>query len=126
MTDNAAKWYRSPLVWILAIGAAVRLGLWLASWGMPLNVWDERDYNVLAVNLVQHGEVAFTPGKLATLRPPLYPAVVAGFYEVFGEENYQVVRLLQAVLSLVTVWLVYWIGKTVSSRTAGLWAAGLY
>src|SRR5262245_58525249 len=75
------------LLLILAIGAGVRLGLWVRFDGQPLNVWDEREYNALAVNLVEHGEYAFEPGKPDSLRPPLYPAVVAVVYRLFGAEN---------------------------------------
>ncbi len=115
-----------PLLTILALGAALRLALWAAALEMPLNIWDERDYDTLAVNLVRHGEFAFTPGTPATLRPPLYPAVVAGVYAVFGVQNYAAVRLLQAALSLINVLLLYRLGAEAHSRRAGLWAAGLF
>jgi len=113
------------LLLILGLGAAVRLGPWTRFEGQPLNVTDERDYNALAINLVEHGEYAFQPGKPDSLRPPLYPVVVAGVYRLFGLENYQAVRLFQAVLSLALVVLLYWIGSAVYSRAVGLWLAGL-
>jgi 4-amino-4-deoxy-L-arabinose transferase-like glycosyltransferase len=113
------------LLVILGLGLAVRLGLW--AWFAPLapRVADEWDYNRLACNLVQYGEYSFEPGRPDSLRPPLYPAVVAGVYQVFGVENYQAVRLLQAFLSLLTVVLVYYIGTAAFSARAGLWAAGM-
>jgi 4-amino-4-deoxy-L-arabinose transferase-like glycosyltransferase len=113
------------LLLILALGAAVRLGLWRAADGQPLNIEDERDYNALAVNLVEHGEYAFTPGRPDSLRPPLYPALVAGVYRLFGLENYQAVRLLQAALSLGLVVLMYRVGSAVYAPRVGLWLAGL-
>lgn len=114
-----------PLLLILIAGAAVRLLLWVCFQQQPLRIWDELDYNILAVNLVEHHEFAFTPGSPTSLRPPLYPAFVAGIYEIFGLENFQAVRLLQVILSLVTVLVVYRIGRTIASRRVALWAAGL-
>ena len=114
------------LALILVVGAGLRLGLWTWFAGQPLCIEDEQDYNRLACNLVQHGEFAFAPGVPTSLRPPLYPAVVAGVYRLFGLENYQAVRLLQALLSLVNVVLLYRLGSAALSRQAGLWLAGLY
>jgi 4-amino-4-deoxy-L-arabinose transferase-like glycosyltransferase len=113
------------LVIVLA-GALVRLALWGWFWNVPPHIWDEKDYNVLAINLVRHGEFSFTPGEPTSIRPPLYPAVVAGVYSLFGVENYQAVRLLQVALSLLNVVLLYKLGSEVMSRRVGLWLAGFY
>jgi 4-amino-4-deoxy-L-arabinose transferase-like glycosyltransferase len=114
------------LLAILTLGAGVRLGLWTWFQGQSPHIEDEQDYNRLACNLVEHGEYGFEPGQPNSLRPPLYPVLVAGVYRVFGLENYQAVRLLQALLSLANVLLVYALGSAILSRRAGLWAAGLY
>src|SRR4029079_4513034 len=60
-----------------------------------------------------------------SLRPPLYPWLVAGVYEVFGVENWQAVRAVQAVISLATVWIVYQLGLMVYSQHIATWAAAL-
>lgn len=106
-------------------GAVVRLLLLFWFQGEPLAVADERDYNALAVNLLQRGEF-YLQGELTSSRPPLYPALLAGVYACCGLENYQAVRLLQTVLALVTVVLVYRLGSEVYDRRIGLWAAGLF
>src|SRR6516162_7723954 len=68
-----------PLVVIVGLGALVRLVLWWGSSGLqPQN--DELDYTTLAANLAGHGEFALSAGMPTSLRPPLYPAVVAGVY----------------------------------------------
>jgi 4-amino-4-deoxy-L-arabinose transferase-like glycosyltransferase len=113
------------LLLILALGAAVRLGLWLAADGHPLSISDEYDYNALAINLAEHGEYAFTSGQPNSLRPPLYPALVSVVYRLFGAENFQAVRLVQAVLSLGLVVLMYHVGSVVFSPRVGLCLAGL-
>src|SRR5579862_8832872 len=107
---------RNPLVVILLGGAVVRIALWSWFQGLPIAIQDEKDYNLLALNLVEFGEYCFEPGTLTALRPPLYPFLVAGVYKAFGLENYQAVRLLQAALSLLNVVIVYGLAKEVSDR----------
>lgn len=114
------------LLLILLAGAAVRYGLWTWFAGQTPHIEDEQDYNRLACNLVQYGEFGFEQGRPTSLRPPLYPVLVAGVYRLFGLENYQAVRLLQAVLSLLNAVLLYRLGSAVLSRKAGLWLSGLY
>jgi 4-amino-4-deoxy-L-arabinose transferase-like glycosyltransferase len=125
--DSAARrWRVTPLVVLLGAGAVVRLLFWYSFRAEPLNVWDERDYHALAANLLEHGEYTFTPGGTPTsLRPPLFPAVVAGIYAVAGAGNYAAVRLVLAVLSLLTVVVTYRLGRAVATPRVALWAAGL-
>jgi 4-amino-4-deoxy-L-arabinose transferase-like glycosyltransferase len=106
-------------------GAALRLALWAWAGGGPISIWDERDYAALAVNIAERGEFALRPGVPTSIRPPLYPALVAGVYRISGLENYRAIRLLQAAISLGTVVLVYWLGRMLDSQRVGLWAAGL-
>ncbi len=117
---------RTVLLAILAAGAAARLALWWAVGTEPIHIWDERDYDTLARNLVATGEFTFTPGGTPTsLRPPLYPALVAGVYQLAGVGNFAAVRLLQAALSLLTVVVAYRLGREVTSPRTAFWLAGL-
>jgi 4-amino-4-deoxy-L-arabinose transferase-like glycosyltransferase len=117
---------RTALAWIVLIGAVARIVLWLAFRGVAPQVWDEHDYDRLAVNLVRHHQFAYEPGHPISLRPPLYPAVVAAVYQIAGEGNYPAVRLLQAGLSLLTIVVLYSLGAELESRRVGTWLAGLY
>jgi 4-amino-4-deoxy-L-arabinose transferase-like glycosyltransferase len=116
---------RALLALVLA-GALLRLALWAWFWDIPPHIADEKDYTGLAATLARHGEFAFRPGEPVSIRPPLYPAVVAAVYRLSGLDNFQAVRLLQAALSLLNVVLLYRLGAEVSSRRVGLWLAGLY
>jgi 4-amino-4-deoxy-L-arabinose transferase-like glycosyltransferase len=118
--------FPSALVIILLVGLIVRLGMWLWFSHVTPGIVDEKDYTLLASNLLEHGEFAFDPGKPTAIRPPLYPFFVSGIYAIAGVENFQAVRLVQALLSLVNVWLLYWLGRDAFSHRVGLWAAGLY
>jgi 4-amino-4-deoxy-L-arabinose transferase-like glycosyltransferase len=115
-----------PLIGILFIGAIVRIALWFAwaDW-TPLINDDARDYRRLAARLVTTGQYANEHGTLISLRPPLYPVIVAGIYYVFGVENDHAVRAVQALLSLLTALVVYRIGLIVYSHHVALWAAGI-
>jgi 4-amino-4-deoxy-L-arabinose transferase-like glycosyltransferase len=122
---RSGRAFPRALAWILLAGAVVRVGLWLVCADMPVAVVDAQDYNRLAVGLVRHGAYLTPDGELSSLRPPLYPVVVAGVYRVFGLENHAAVRALQALLSLGTVVVVYRLGLLAFTERAGLWAATL-
>jgi 4-amino-4-deoxy-L-arabinose transferase-like glycosyltransferase len=113
------------LAWILLAGAVVRLALWAWFRDVPISIGDEKEYHALAANLATRGEFAFDPGMPTSIRPPLYPALVAVIYRAFGTGNIAAVRLVQCGLSLVTVVLAYRLGTETYGRRAGLWAAAL-
>jgi 4-amino-4-deoxy-L-arabinose transferase-like glycosyltransferase len=118
--------HRLALTIIVGLAVATRLAL-VASFGdQPLAIWDERDYDVLASNLVKYGEFAFEPGKRVSLRPPLYPGIVAAVYSVAGIGNHQAVRYIQIVLAGATVLLVYDLGRRLFDSRIGLCAAAWY
>jgi 4-amino-4-deoxy-L-arabinose transferase-like glycosyltransferase len=112
---------------LLIVTAGIVVRALLLGWfqGEPLHIDDEWSYHSIARNLVQQGEFAETPGVPTSLRPPLYPAVVAAVYRGFGLENYQAVRVLQAALSLVMVLVVYLLARETYSRRAALWAVAI-
>jgi 4-amino-4-deoxy-L-arabinose transferase-like glycosyltransferase len=114
-----------PLVWILVVGLLVRALLLVCFRNQPLTIWDEREYNELAVNLASQGQYVLY-NQPNSSRPPLYPAVVAGIYKFCGLENYQAVRTFQMLTDLMTVAVLYLLGSEVYDRRIGLWAAGLY
>lgn len=103
---------------------------------------DMADYETMALNLLDgEGLVMNTPHLVyKAYRPPLYPLFIAGVYRTLGisPEN---VRLVQAVLSTLTVLLVFFIAREVvsgrdpqneslsrfrSATVVGLIAAGLF
>lgn len=112
---------------ILLAGAAVRVLFWVALRDQPLCIWDEQEYDAIARTLAASGEYAFTPGGPPTsLRPPLYPVLVATVYSVAGVGNLAAVRLLQTVLGLITTALVYSLARSVASPKAAAAAAAMF
>ena len=114
-----------PLIWIVLAGIIVRAALWFCWNWSPLLNDDARDYQGLADRLLATGMYSDTHGTLISLRPPLYPAILAGMYWCFGLENDNAVRAIQAGVSLLTVLLVYRLGVIVYGRRVALWAAAL-
>lgn len=111
---------------VLLAGLAVRLVLLWRFDGVGLAIFDEGDYDKIAVSITQRGEFALEPGDLTSIRPPLYPALVAAVYSLFGLQNYQAVRALQIVLSLATTGLVYWLARRLYDQRVAILAAALH
>jgi 4-amino-4-deoxy-L-arabinose transferase-like glycosyltransferase len=122
--DSAFTRVPTTLLVILVVALFIRIAILMLYGNQPMR-HDETDYNTLAVNLVEHHEFALTPGVPTSLRPPLYPLLVAGIYDLFGSENWRAVRIAQALLSLVTVYVVFRLGSNAYSRQVGLIAAGI-
>ena len=114
------------LIWILAAGAVLRLVILVGTADLPLHIVDEQHYAALAGNLTHSGVFAVTPGRPTSIRPPLYPAFIAGLWRLTGQESLQLVRAAQIALSLASVVLLYRIGTQLLDRRATLLAtAGL-
>ena len=114
----------SPIALILLAGCLVRgLVVWTTA-DVPPRIADERHYLELATSLVEGRGFAFSYG-LTSLRPPLYPAVIAGTWTATGTQSLVAVRALQIIFGLATAWLVFLIGRRVYDERAGLAAAAI-
>ena len=118
--ETAARW----LAVILLGSLALRLGLAFATASLPPRIVDEQHYVSLAHSLATGHGFNFPNGP-TSLRPPLYPWLVSTIWRAVGAESLLAIRLVQAVLGVVTGLLAYRIGKDVFGEKAGLWAAGL-
>jgi 4-amino-4-deoxy-L-arabinose transferase-like glycosyltransferase len=124
-SDLKARWMPPALLTVLTVGLALRLLLALWLHGQALYVWDERDYDTLAVNIVQYGQFAFEPGTPTSIRPPLYPAMVAAVYTLLGEHRFTAIRVLQAVLGTLTAYIVFLLGRRMYDETTAVVAAAI-
>ncbi|MBD3676032.1 MAG: glycosyltransferase family 39 protein [Planctomycetaceae bacterium] len=109
----------------LRIGAAVGIHTWLSRTGkIYLIEGDAEGYWTLGEKLA-HGEpyqVHQPPRKV--MRMPGYPLLIAGSLALFGDSRLAV-RLIQAVLASLAVWLVAWLGWRLCDTRTGLVAAGI-
>jgi len=78
------------------------------------------DYSDMAL----YNETALSEG-IPSFPPPGYPLFLRAIYMVFGALNYRAVFIVQALLSTVTVFLIYLATKRIFDTKAGLFAAGL-
>jgi 4-amino-4-deoxy-L-arabinose transferase-like glycosyltransferase len=121
--DRAELW---GLAGLLLVGLVVRLVLLWRFAGIGVAIVDEQHYDQLAVSIAERGEFAFAPGQLTSIRPPLYPALVAGVYKIAGVQNYQAVRALQIAMSLAATCLVYLLARRLYDERVALVAAAIH
>lgn len=123
LTDNAAKRW---LALVLGIALAARL---LVAFGLGISaprIYDEQSYDEIAGNLATIASFADKSGEPTSLRPPLYPAMLAGVYRVWGNHNYLAARLTQAILGALTVIPLFSLAKRMFSRRVAIWSTALF
>jgi 4-amino-4-deoxy-L-arabinose transferase-like glycosyltransferase len=108
---------------IIGVALVVRLAALWASAGMGLQIVDEQHYHQLATSLARGDGFAWGPSQPTSLRPPLYPALIAGIWRVTGSDSLQAVRGVQVVLALTSIWLVYLLGARLFDRVTAATAA---
>ncbi|MDO8619173.1 MAG: glycosyltransferase family 39 protein [Candidatus Daviesbacteria bacterium] len=94
---------------------------------------DEGLYNFAALNLVSHNKFVITKAdepriwkdEIYGIKPPLYPFFLALVYKVFGP-NFEMAKIVQILLSALTGFLVYLIGKEIVSKKIGIVALIIY
>ena len=118
---------RSPVLRVLGLAAALRLSVFLVAAASPQRFWslDDRDYIGLATHL-HAGYLASAGGwfDAGLRRPPAYPLLIRGVYDVFGR-HYGPVIVVQIVIAVATVGLVYWLARLLLPERAALLAAFL-
>ena len=83
-------------------------------------------YDAYAVNMMDgRGYTRFDDRNADSDLPPLYPFFLRGVYEIFGRDPIPV-ALVQTGLDVLTVLLVFWIGRRVGGTAVGLLAAAFY
>lgn len=117
MTGN-----RTLGLWVAA-GLAVRLVILSQTGDLGPRIADEQHYVELAGSLADGRGFAWATGEPTSLRPPLYPAMVAAVWRATGTDSLQAVRLVQITLSLVTALVVLDLGRRAFGVEVGRMAA---
>jgi 4-amino-4-deoxy-L-arabinose transferase-like glycosyltransferase len=109
------------LIWILILALMLRLLLIISVQGHLERAFepDTPTYIGPALKLLHSEGFIEDPH-----RTPVYPLFIAFFYWLFGEQPLPII-LAQIILSVLTVFITYLIGKKLLSETAGLIAAFL-
>ncbi len=111
--------FRSLLWAALAAGLVLRLAVLASTASLGTPIADEQHYARLGANLLAGHGFAMEPGQPTSIRPPLYPAMLAMIWAVAGSGNLQAVRAVQIGLSLVTAWLAYLLGRRLYGPAVG-------
>jgi len=114
------------LLIILLIGLLPRLGLLGYFWDKAPKIVDATHYQAIAKNIYNHHEFAHTKGRLTSMRPPLYPALLSAIYCLTGGIHLNAVRIVQIILSLGLIFMVYLLGKKIFGQKIGLLAALIF
>ncbi len=104
---------KTALLVILVAAAALRLWAAFGCDTVP-------DYSDMAI----YNRLALADGIVLS-PPPGYPLFLRAVYAVAGRENYTAVFVAQALISALTVWLIYLVARRVSGTTTALIAAGI-
>lgn len=110
----------------IVLGLILRAGIFLETRTLGTEIGDERSYVQLATNILQGHGFADGPGRPTSLRPPLYPALVAAIWSVAGSDNLQAVRFADILLALLTTALVYQLGRRAFTPAVGRYAAAIF
>ena len=86
---------------------------------------DERQYVQLASNLASGQGFRLDPARLTSMRPPLYPFVVAGVFTLAGGEDLQAVRAAQVLIGLLVVVATYALSLRMFGARVALVAAAV-
>lgn len=124
-TRPAARSPWRPLAIILCAALVIRLLLVWVSNGVGLNIVDEQHYATLAQNLVSGNGFAWGEGQPTSIRPPLYPTAVAAVWTIAPVGSLTAVRLAQIPFALLTVVLVFAMGRRLFNDRVALLAAGM-
>lgn len=118
------EWMQRYGHWLL-IAAVLVFSLWLRyDYIVDIEVKpvsDMEDYDQRALRLVNEG--TFQTGELhgATYRPPGYVVFLAAIYGLI-DHKYRLVYAIQSVLSVATLYAIYWIGQQLWNRWVGVTA----
>jgi 4-amino-4-deoxy-L-arabinose transferase-like glycosyltransferase len=107
----------------IAVGLVVRLAILWYTPALGTVIGDEQHYSQLGESILAGDGFARAPGQPTSLRPPLYPALLAAIWSVAGTHNLQFVRAFQIVLALATMAVVYLLGARIYDKRTARYAA---
>jgi 4-amino-4-deoxy-L-arabinose transferase-like glycosyltransferase len=132
-SKNSGSQFNRSIVVCLLLAVALFTRLWL--WSLVVQTDpsrflrpDSASYLDSAAALAEIGRFAAAPDQPANpqhFRTPGYPLYLAALYRLAGGNDVRLVALSQVALSLLTLALVYWLGRRLWNRTTGALAVAL-
>lgn len=108
---------------IVAVGIALRL-LWCGF--LPSEfVWqDEKEYDAIACNLLDHGSYSMDGAQPTAFRAPGQPLLLAAAYSL--DRGFAGIRVWQSLLWGLAIWLAFRVARELgASERAALWTAAV-
>lgn len=122
--DASGERRTTAILWTALVGGAlIRLVLLLTAGGMEPRIVDEQHFVELAQSLYDGRGFAWADGQPTSIRPPLFPGLMAAVWTLAGGQSFVAVRVVLFLMSLGTVWLVYRLGASLFDRRTGAIAA---
>lgn len=110
----------------LVLGLLARLAILWQTPSLGPAIVDEQEYIQLGDNILAGHGFAWAPGTPTSIRPPLYPGLLAAIWSVSGPHNLQAIRVFQILLALATTGLVYLLGARIYGAAVGWIAAAFF
>jgi 4-amino-4-deoxy-L-arabinose transferase-like glycosyltransferase len=117
---------RPSLLIVLGAALLLRIALALNTSSLGAHIVDEQHYVELASNLYQGVGFAWSQDHPTSIRPPLYPFFMASVWAVVGAQSLQAVRWAQIPLALLSILLLYFIGRRWFDHRTALLAAAAF
>jgi 4-amino-4-deoxy-L-arabinose transferase-like glycosyltransferase len=125
-----AAWSDRKWLWLLfGLALVVRLGFVLLPpiWNRALRWGDEWNYDELATVLLTKGYFGYGHSGPTVFRPPLYPALMASLYALFGQHAFGPIYVVQALCGAACAPILARIGQRITGSLAvGLVAGVLF
>jgi len=87
--------------------------------------YDAVTYDTIARNILRHGAFSLNHPKPTAYVTPGYPLFLAGIYALFGESNFAVVRMIQALLSIAVIFFVFHSVREMTDNRRVPWLAAI-
>lgn len=124
MNDGATS--TRTLTAVLALAIVVRLVIVVSVSDIGIQIDDEKDYHALASSIVDGRGYTLPQLGATSIRPPLYPAFIAGVWTLTGTRSLQPIRYAQIILSVLSVLLVWRVALSLFDQRVAIIAATLW
>ncbi len=110
---------------VFVLGLVLRVGILTQTSTLGTPIMDEQQYSQIARTVAAGNGYGWDAHSPTSIRPPLYPGLLALTWKMLGGSNLQAVRVIQIMLSAVTALLVYLLGAHIWGPRVGRVAAAI-
>ena len=107
----------------------LRIGVVIVAGQKASEFADGVSYNGFAKAILQNSDWVTNPDFIGDYRPPVYPMFIVIIYAIFGMNNFLAVYIFQAIISTLTCFYIYHLGKKIFNYKVALLSliwSGLY